>query len=96
MLPLRRKKVSLLLNNNLIEVHDDEKQQEKIEKFYNYKPSIKDISLLAATSEIKHFLQQEEKFYKLNYILLQLNNLLLIIYFHRWLMMNGLPPFYLP
>ena len=68
MLPLRRKKVSLLLNNNLIEVHDDEKQQEKIEKFYNYKPSIKDISLLAATSEIKHFLQQEEKFYKLNYI----------------------------
>lgn len=80
MLPLRRKKVSLLLNNNLIEVHDDEKQQEKIEKFYNYKPSIKDISLLAATSEIKHFLQQEEKFYKLNYIFPPNNELSLMVF----------------
>lgn len=80
MLPLRRKKVSLLLNNNLIEVHDDEKQQEKIEKFYNYKPSIKDISLLAATSEIKQFLQQEEKFYKLNYIFPPNNELSLMVF----------------
>ena len=80
MLPLRRKKVSLLLNNNLIEVHEDEKQQEKIEKFYNYKPSIKDISLLVATSEIKHFLQQEEKFYKLNYIFPPNNELSLMVF----------------